>query len=921
MIEKEEVMKKIFFIAILFIQLFTVRLSTAHNMSCSNDDTQIDTLLSSGDFLEEELTTVSGSADTMIDVLVVYTRSARSSLDENDSLLPSEERAKLREILEAEEEKINEVLVNSDLRNREVNIVGMEEIGVATINAEQQTYAENACMEENLLKLIGNPENEPLDENGDSNVEVETENITLDRVHQLREQYGADFVHLLVTNKDTSNTNCGFTIPYNLSHEELITTKCSEKAVADCEALNENCPQSNQECRCDADDVEIAEACDTNECRECVSATHKAYWSAKNAFSVSAIEQACRDQYAFVHEIGHSMGIFHDRGSSTTEQTLSLADGSLNFPYKRYGFGYDNLEAMSATYDRCWRTVVTPESPKHCKTQSFINGKIEVEPNFSNPDIYISSTIGQAPHDTEVEEPAGKVYDNEQWDEWSNFDRIAANGPAHAARAIDETWDFLASLVHSSTSCESMIFRRLNRSMSVSAASRQMDIVLSSFPELCKNEDEYILSTPSDFITVSQAQNTGTNRKTVSVEIEQNETCYIRKGELRYRYSLGISRPSTSIVITQAVSPIKSEVCKVAPMGGSLSSITDLNLSNKSITGIESFDLNGLDQLQSLNLSQNSIYSIGDIFTDLGNLVELDLSENRVRSLGRYAFRDLSSLEQLDLRGNQVNSIDRYAFTSLNNLKTLDLSQNELQYIGPSVFEDLTSLERLDLSENEIIAILNNTFKYATQLKYLWLNHNEIDSLSSRDFENLSRLRALALDNNEIESLSSTVFSDLSSLRYLWLNSNALETLPSGVFDGLSRLRYLNLSYNSLTTALPDEVCTFIKGVRRLVIKGIDINVICPPVTESSSSASTSSGRGLMDTMKGLLDFSVFTNNNEHNVNDPSVSISEDDFFFLSEQDDDKKIIQKMYEDGIGPSEISDIIGVSTHKVSRIISN
>ena len=911
-------MRKIFFIMILFIPLFAVQLSSAHNLSCSSSDTQVDTLLSDGDFLREELTTVSGSADTTIDVLVVYTRSARNSLDENDNLLPREERAKLREILEEESEKINRVLANSGLGNREINIVGMEEIGVADISMEHMSYSENACMENDLLTLIKNPEHEPPDENA----VVETENITLDRVHQLRKQYGVDFVHLLVTGEDTSNSNCGFTIPYNLSNEELITTKCSEKAVADCRGLNDTCPDPTNDpmCNCDADDIATAEACDTNACRECVSATHKAYWSAKNAFSVSAIEQACRDQYAFVHEMGHSMGIFHDRGSSNSEQALSVESGSLNFPYKRYGFGYDNLNALRSSYDRCWRTVVTPERPNHCATlQSFMDDKIELEPYFSNPNINISSTVGVSPDDMQVDEPAGKPYDDEQWSEWDNTQRAANNGPAYATRAIDETWDFLANLVHSSTSCENKIFRSLNRTISVPVAGRQMDIILRNFPELCANEDGYIFSSFSDFIIASQAQDTGTNSRTVSIEVKQNDTCEVRKGELRFRFSLGVSNPSTSIMITQAASAIKLALCTAIPDGGSLSDITDLNLSNRSITKIESFDFDSLTGLENLNLSQNNIYSIGDdVFTELGNLIELDLSENQIRSLGRHVFLDLDSLEQLNLSENQIRSINEYAFTSLNNLKTLDLSQNELEYIDLSVFEDLTSVEDLDLSENEIGFLLANTFTYTTELKYLWMSHNEIDELSSGDFKALTKLRSLALDNNEIERLPYKIFNNLSSLRYLWLNANALETLPATVFDSLNRLRYLNLSFNNLTTALPDDVCTFIKGVRRLVIQGIDINVICPP-SVTTSQASSNEG-GLIQTVKRFLGggFSISTED-ENDADKSSFGDSEDALFFSGEETE--KVIQKMYEDGIGFSEISDLTGVNIHKVSRIISN
>lgn len=58
------------------------------------------------------------------------------------------------------------------------------------------------------------------------------------------------------------------------------------------------------------------------------------------------------------------------------------------------------------------------------------------------------------------------------------------------------------------------------------------------------------------------------------------------------------------------------------------------------------------------------------------NLINLDLSYNRIQELPDGAFSALRNLKTLSLTGNQLRKIRNQTFTNLKTLKTLHLAEN-----------------------------------------------------------------------------------------------------------------------------------------------------------------------------------------------------------------------------------------------------
>lgn len=146
-------------------------------------------------------------------------------------------------------------------------------------------------------------------------------------------------------------------------------------------------------------------------------------------------------------------------------------------------------------------------------------------------------------------------------------------------------------------------------------------------------------------------------------------------------------------------------------------------------------------------------------------LVHLRLADNRIRTIdgastfGRAPWR--RTLRTLDLSGNRLLSVGRSTFSGLVRLARLDLSSNDLESIDDGTFSSLSSLSRLDLSRNRLVEIRSATFDGLPSLGYLLVTGNGIGSVHRDAFLPLERLLYVVLRGNPIgEQIDSIQVND-----------------------------------------------------------------------------------------------------------------------------------------------------------------
>ncbi|XP_013149323.1 PREDICTED: uncharacterized protein LOC106111726 [Papilio polytes] len=278
----------------------------------------------------------------------------------------------------------------------------------------------------------------------------------------------------------------------------------------------------------------------------------------------------------------------------------------------------------------------------------------------------------------------------------------------------------------------------------------------------------------------------------------------------------------------------------------------NVDCSKRGLTGIP----DGVsEKVTRLNLSSNEISKFPENLNKLHNLVDLDLSNNRINSIPEDALNNMTSLELLNLSQNDFNS-----WLNLNpnellqpatNLKILDLSYNKFYTMDNLANQELLispSLETLILDNCKITSIrgrsplsglinirvfkinfnplsriqglVSPTLKsfYASNCLLNSINHNELSYLPSLVYLQLSNNNGLVLYSSASTVMSNSLkYLDVSycnimqislagfpNLRRALLSHNVVRFLESNNFINNSKLEYLDLSYNNIGSLKSD---------------------------------------------------------------------------------------------------------------------
>ena len=207
-------------------------------------------------------------------------------------------------------------------------------------------------------------------------------------------------------------------------------------------------------------------------------------------------------------------------------------------------------------------------------------------------------------------------------------------------------------------------------------------------------------------------------------------------------------------------------------------------------------------QLEKVNLSNNQIGILK--LENLDNnkfesLIELDLSQNRIKEIQIDYFRVFPHLRKLNLSANTLSDLENVFTQGLRNLVDLDLSQTDIDDKVLRQIKALVNLEKLNLSSNKQLTKLD--LRSFTRLKEVQANNNSISDIQIFP-ENT--LKVLNLSNNQIKQLEYSVFEKLNNLEELDLSGNGLtsENFFSDekvfVLSKNSNLKILRLSNNEI---------------------------------------------------------------------------------------------------------------------------
>ncbi|XP_074285062.1 leucine-rich repeat receptor protein kinase HPCA1-like isoform X2 [Silene latifolia] len=220
------------------------------------------------------------------------------------------------------------------------------------------------------------------------------------------------------------------------------------------------------------------------------------------------------------------------------------------------------------------------------------------------------------------------------------------------------------------------------------------------------------------------------------------------------------------------------------------SRVISITLSSMGLIGTLSGDIQGLSELQTLDLSYNK-----------------GLSGRLPPAIGK-----LSKLTNLILAGCNFNGELPDTIGSLSRLTFLSLNSNGFSGAIPHTIGNLTKLYWLDLASNKLtgtIPISNETASGLDMLvntKHFHFGKNQLSGeITPQLFnENMTMLHLL-LDNNQFSGNIPTTLSLVKTLEVIRFDWNSLSgSVPSSINNSLTILSDMLLSNNQLTGPIPD---------------------------------------------------------------------------------------------------------------------
>ena len=498
------------------------------------------------------------------------------------------------------------------------------------------------------------------------------------------------------------------------------------------------------------------------------------------AFSVSNVRA---ENVLFAHELGHNMGLDHDRFEQLWVGRLDPDHPDNNKPYP-YSYGYVNQRMFEpgAPPSSRWHTIMA--YPWQCREQLYV----ECAPilRFSNADQTWNS------------DPLGVPGDAPS---------LSVTGPSDAQRSLDRTRVVVANFRPSSDRTACTYRLTPDRQVALSEGDT-FEVKVTARPGCA-----WTAASDASFLSVTSGAS-GTGRGAVTYSVTANGGTR-RSGTLTIgggAVSVDQIGPNTPGICTRA-RQVREAVVQQRGLDhcwevtdSQLAIIEHFGMARTALTALEASDLAGLTNLEELDLWENQLTELpADVFAGSPRLRYIALSDNRLETLPPGIFAGLSDLEELRLTRNRLTTLPAGIFADLAELRVLSVGENQLTALPAGAFAGLSNLEELFLSYNQLTALPTGAFAGLSRLTTLWLHNNRLTALPPGTFSGLAGLEDLTLSANEITSLPAGIFAGLTSLDRLTLRRNRLTAIPPGAFEGLGQLKELALGTNDIT-ALPEAV-------------------------------------------------------------------------------------------------------------------
>ena len=134
------------------------------------------------------------------------------------------------------------------------------------------------------------------------------------------------------------------------------------------------------------------------------------------------------------------------------------------------------------------------------------------------------------------------------------------------------------------------------------------------------------------------------------------------------------------------------------------------------------------------------------------DMTKLRIEKSHFTEIPRGAFSSASLLENLWLNFNDITLVNSKGLQGLGNLTELRLQGNKLRSVPWTAFEDTPALRVLDLKHNQLDVLPEHALKFLPGLTYLDLSFNRLTVISKEVFQNWQLYQKLQGEDDHLEA-------------------------------------------------------------------------------------------------------------------------------------------------------------------------
>ena len=181
------------------------------------------------------------------------------------------------------------------------------------------------------------------------------------------------------------------------------------------------------------------------------------------------------------------------------------------------------------------------------------------------------------------------------------------------------------------------------------------------------------------------------------------------------------------------------------------------------------------------------------------NILCMDLSHNLIKHIQDYAFENNTRLVKLDLSFNRLQTLGNHSFNGLCNLSTLLINDNNITEVDENTLFHLPKLQLINFKRNPFNS-LNLNFKDAFALTTAKLDFLPNEGAVENRFSGLSNLTHLDLSGLtgkcKVKTLTNETFELLPLLESIDVSACHINYIFVGTFRHLAFLSLLDVSWN-----------------------------------------------------------------------------------------------------------------------------